>query len=66
VVDLSASPNQKRASDVKILRNAIDRYYKTTARILCFPASRSTISARTWCPGYLKEIPSDPLRARVF
>lgn len=70
VVDLFAPApiaNQKRASDVKILRDAIDRYYKDHGSYPALSGKPVDDLSKDLVPGYLKEIPSDPLRdAGVF
>ena len=65
VLDLLDPPiaNQKRASDVKILRDAIDRYYKDHGSYPVLPGNPVDDLGKDLVPRYLKEIPSDPLRA---
>jgi hypothetical protein len=59
--------NQKRAGDVKILRDAIDRYYKDHGSYPVLPGKPVDDLSGDLVPRYLKEIPSDPLRdAQVF
>ncbi len=55
--------NQKRASDVKILRDAIDRYHKDHGSYPVLPGKPVDDLSKDLVPGYLKEIPSDPLSA---
>jgi hypothetical protein len=70
VVDLfdpAPIANQKRASDVKVLRDAIDRYYKDHGSYPVLPGKSVDDLSKDLVPGYLKEIPADPLRdAGVF
>jgi hypothetical protein len=55
--------NQKRAGDVKMLRDAIDSYYKDHGSYPVLPGKPVDDLANDLVPRYLKEIPSDPLRA---
>jgi len=64
VVDLfdpAPIANQKRARDVKILRDAIDRYYKDHGSYPVLPGNPVDDLSKDLVPGYLTEIPSDPL-----
>lgn len=55
--------NQKRNADVAKLKDAIDRYYSDRNAYPMLPVSPVDELAKDLVPGYLKEIPTDPLRA---
>jgi hypothetical protein len=59
--------NQKRAGDVRILTDAIDRYYKDHGSYPVLSGKPVDDLSKDLVPAYLKEIPSDPLfAAHVF
>jgi hypothetical protein len=56
--------NQTRGRDVKLLKDAIDRYYKDRGSYPALPGNPvDDLAPHLIQGGYLKEIPSDPLRA---
>lgn len=55
--------NQKRAADVARLKDAIDRFYKDRNAYPALTGNPVDDLAKDLVPGYLKEIPADPLRA---